>query len=309
MAKKRKSGAADQAQAAAGPAVGQSPSAAAPSAAAAVSPASPQKKGKKAKQDSVDPAHAALAAGGAASLIPGKAKGRNYTISLAVPGSILAAEVAAVHGGGGRPKGGHGHGHGSHSTPAAALAAAAAIVRQVAAAAMAGCMDEVVIYDDSGSNPSASGAPGSDAVPASVSPACAFLAQGLQYLETPPYLRKALCPVPPSVAAALDATGAMHAPHHPGQTDWHPFREGVVLKTDPPAEPSGQGHCFVDVGLDRMAFVPQHLPRGARVTLSLGEQATTSFVPEYSETMIIAEVRVLRDRGGVGALFEGGARG
>eukprot|EP00955_Chlamydomonas_euryale_P072035 361271-Chlamydomonas_euryale.AAC.8 len=213
--------------------------------------------------------------------------GRNYTVSIAVPGSC----VAMVSRGGGGGSGGAGP---------AALAAAAAIAGQIARAAVAGRVDEVVVYDDeadaSASAPSALPQPGQ---PVTVSPAAAFLAQALQLLETPPCLRSALCPLlPDTVRSGVGALAPLAAPHHLGQHEWAPFREGVVLKSSCSGgggggSGSGSGHAFVDVGLDRMAYVPEHLPVRARVTLAMGDKAAQRFVPEYSETMLAAEVRPL----------------
>ena len=174
-------------------------------------------------------------------------RGRNYTTSIAV-----AASTA--------------------SDPELIACTAGALCR----AAVAGEIDEVVIYDDG------HGASGLE------------LAVALQYLETPPYLRKALCPMSPKALASLKPfCGLLRPPHHLGQADWRPYREGVVLKSSGSGEKGGGGgvgHSFLDVGLDRMAFVAAHLPVHARVTVSLGEAPVAQFVPEYSETMVIGEV-------------------
>ena len=73
-------------------------------------------------------------------------------------------------------------------------------------------------------------------------------------------------------------------------TQWRPCREGVVLKSSRPDEKGSGGFSFLDVGLDRMAFVAAHLPVHARVTVNLGEAPVARFVPEYSETMVVGEV-------------------
>ena len=57
-----------------------------------------------------------------------------------------------------------------------------------------------------------------------------------------------------------------------------------MLKTE-----AGLG-SFVDIGLDRMALVAVEVAPNTRVTLKVGEQPTARFVPEYGETMIMAEV-------------------
>ena len=69
-------------------------------------------------------------------------------------------------------------------------------------------------------------------------------------------------------------------------------REGVVLKSSEGDEgEDAAGHAFIDVGLDRMVYCPSYLPAKARVTISLGDQPSAKFVPAYSETMVVGEVR------------------
>ena len=183
-------------------------------------------------------------------------RGRNYTCSMAVAGSTVSGGPDLV----------------------------ACIAGQIARAAVAGEIDEVVVYEDSKGGSSGGGG--------------IALARALQFLETPPYLRAALCPTDASSLARLQPfADCLQAPHHVNQTDWLPYREGVVLKSSGKGDGEEHGHSFVDVGLDRMAYVPAHLPVRARCTVSLGEASTSKFVPEYSETMIIGEVRGRRHRG------------
>ena len=120
-----------------------------------------------------------------------------------------------------------------------------------------------------------------------VAHALAAAARVLQYLETPPYLRSTLIPGAKkdeelSLAAALPPIGAAH---HLKDTEWLPYREGVVLKSE-----EGLG-SYVDVGLDRMCHVKEVLPLKARVTVHLGAEANTQFLEAYSETMLIGQVR------------------
>jgi predicted SPOUT superfamily RNA methylase MTH1 len=180
---------------------------------------------------------------------PTTSRGRNYTLALAVASSVVG-QVRNI-------------------------SYAAAVAAQIARAAVAGMVDEVVVYDDDrGASEGTS----------------SFLSLALQYLETPPYLRNALCPLEGTWQTALQKLGAIGAPHHLGQTEWMPYREGVVLKSSPEESQGAGGHAFIDAGLDRMVYVPLLLPMMARVTLFLGDQPTSKFVSEYSETMIIAEV-------------------
>ncbi|GAX82118.1 hypothetical protein CEUSTIGMA_g9546.t1 [Chlamydomonas eustigma] len=180
---------------------------------------------------------------------PTASRGRNYTLSLAVASSV----VGNVRN----------------------ISNAASVAAQIARAAVAGLVDEIVVYDDErGASESTS----------------SFLSLALQYLETPPYLRTVLCPLEATWQTALQKLGAIGAPHHLGQTEWMPYREGVVLKSSSQTTQIEGGHAFIDAGIDRMVYVPMHLPVMARVTLFLGDQPTSKFVSEYSETMIIAEV-------------------
>jgi hypothetical protein len=76
-------------------------------------------------------------------------------------------------------------------------------------------------------------------------------------------------------------------------SEWKPYREGLVLRSQ-----AGTGSSYVDIGLDRMAFVPQELQPNTRVTLQLGEQPTVQFMPEFGENMIVGKVRVRDNRVG-----------
>ncbi|EFJ46563.1 hypothetical protein VOLCADRAFT_93008 [Volvox carteri f. nagariensis] len=64
-----------------------------------------------------------------------------------------------------------------------------------------------------------------------------------------------------------------------------PYREGVVLKSEP-----GAG-SYVDVGLDRMVWIEHELPQATRLTVHLGNlEPETRFMTPYSETMIVGKV-------------------
>lgn len=78
-------------------------------------------------------------------------------------------------------------------------------------------------------------------------------------------------------------------------SEWKAFREGLVLRTQP-----GSG-SYVDIGLDRMAFVPQEVAPNTRITLQLGEQQSVQFMPDFGEHMILGQVRECVGGGGTGA--------
>jgi predicted SPOUT superfamily RNA methylase MTH1 len=68
-------------------------------------------------------------------------------------------------------------------------------------------------------------------------------------------------------------------------SEWKPYREGLVLRSQP------GGGSYVDIGLDRMAHVPQVVALNTRVTLELGQQPTSQFMPDFGEHMIVGQVR------------------
>jgi predicted SPOUT superfamily RNA methylase MTH1 len=67
-------------------------------------------------------------------------------------------------------------------------------------------------------------------------------------------------------------------------SEWKPYREGLVLRSQP-----GQG-SYVDIGLDRMAHVQETVEPNTRVTLELGEQPNVQFMPDFGEHMIVGKV-------------------
>ena len=272
-----------------------------------------QKQQQQQQQQGAGDAAAAIAAAEAEERRRRFPNGRRFTVTMAVPGSII------------------------DNTQSAELANF--VAGQVARTAAVFNVDELVIIDDTPQRKDGT-----------VGAGAAFLARVCQYLETPQYLRKALVPMhpdlrlavrvggcfvclapergaflylslfpasaallarppPPSTTNRGDATHTtttapataipppkkkqtqgllppLDAPHHLRASEWRPFREGVVLKAEP-----GRG-SFVDVGLDRTALVkgPGLLRPGARVTLRLGAAPRVEFVEGYGESMLLGEV-------------------
>lgn len=145
---------------------------------------------------------------------------------------------------------------------------------QVARTAAIFNVDELIIIDDS-----------PEARSGTVSAGAAFMARVAQYLETPQYLRKALIPMHPDLRLA-GLLPPLDAPHHMRATEWKPYREGLVLKAQP-----GVG-SYVDIGLDRMAFVSQQVPVNTRVTLHVGDSPVVQFMQDFGENMIMGKVGV-----------------
>ncbi|KIZ00333.1 Uncharacterized protein MNEG_7627 [Monoraphidium neglectum] len=120
--------------------------------------------------------------------------GRRFTVTMAVPGSIIDNtqnfEMANF------------------------------VAGQVARTAAVFNVDELVVVDDTPQRKDGT-----------VGAGAAFLARVCQYLETPQYLRKALIPMHPDLRLA-GLLPPLDAPHHLRATEWQPFREGVVLKAE-----------------------------------------------------------------------------
>ncbi|WIA13416.1 hypothetical protein OEZ85_006996 [Tetradesmus obliquus] len=201
-----------------------------------------------AKKKKAAPADAAAQQDAAGEQPSTSGRGRSYTVSMAVPGSMIDNTQN--------------------------IEFATFVAGQVARCAAIFNVDELVVIDDS---PAAAKRDGS------VGAGAAFLARVAQYLETPQYLRKALIPMHSDLRLA-GLLPPLDAPHHMRASEWKPYREGLVLKVQP-----GVG-SYVDIGLDRMAFVPQAVGVNTRVTLAVGESPQVQFMPDFGESMILGQV-------------------
>ncbi|KAK8204704.1 deoxyribose-phosphate aldolase [Phyllosticta capitalensis] len=147
-------------------------------------------------------------------------KGRSCTLSIALPGSIIANAQS----------------HDLKTAMAGAIARAAAVFS----------VDEVIIfndgqgqrhnaerqkrynndyYNDRRRQDEASGYTG-------FSDPDNFLYHMLSYLETPPHLRKALFPLHPNLRTA-GTLPSLDMPHHLRADEWCQYREGVVVSEQP----------------------------------------------------------------------------
>ncbi|KAG1709455.1 hypothetical protein DVH05_020110 [Phytophthora capsici] len=162
-------------------------------------------------------------------------KGRAYTLSMAIPGSILDnAQTKEL------------------KTYLAGQVARAAVIFQV---------DEIVVFDDQLGNNVSTGAPKKRAHDCHV-----FMARILQYLETPQYLRRALFPVHQDLSCA-GLLNPLDCPHHLRAQEWSVYREGVV--TDRPLKEKEGSHVYV--GLQREVVVDKRIQPGIRVTVKIDE--------------------------------------
>jgi predicted SPOUT superfamily RNA methylase MTH1 len=151
------------------------------------------------------------------------------------------------------------------------------MVGSIARALSIFCVDEVVVFSDGNTQPAKNhNAYGQPQDTGKTDPDH-FLAHLLDYLETPPHLRKVLFPMHPN----LQKTGilpSLDLPHHLKPDEWCPYREGVTL---PGADENG---TFVETGLRIPVTVEAQIPENARVTVKFApgaeEAATNANVEE-----------------------------
>ncbi|KAK6614078.1 hypothetical protein ACHAQE_006470 [Botrytis cinerea] len=182
-------------------------------------------------------------------------KGRDWTVSVALPGSIIANAQS----------------HDLKTSMAGQIARALAVF----------CVDEVIVFDDGNARPakkpkhpptqshnSQQKPPLEDEYTAKSDPDH-FLTHLLSFLETPPNLRKHLFPIHENLRTA-GALPSIDLPHHLRADEWCMYREGTTL---PGADEHG---TFVEAGLRIPVTVVEQIPANNRVTLKFsveGEKA------------------------------------
>ncbi|XWW93775.1 hypothetical protein V2A60_001712 [Cordyceps javanica] len=187
--------------------------------------------------------------------------GRPWTVSVAVPGSILSNLPTAEQ----------------------RIATVARLARSLAIF----CVDEVIVYNDEAPTSAAAAAAGGvgnnltrfDGAPSGTytgdSDPCHFVAQLLSFLECPPFMRRRLFPLHPNLrhTALLPAVDMPHHPHP--KAPWVPYVEGVTV--EPAGEglvegaaAAGGGGSLVDTGPGGLVRVADTIPPHTRVTLRLG---------------------------------------
>ncbi|KAK8104398.1 RNA methyltransferase domain-containing protein [Apiospora kogelbergensis] len=165
-------------------------------------------------------------------------EGRSWTVSIAVPGSILSLCRRDDQRTG--------------------------VINHLARALAVFSVDEIVIYDDS--EPSQR--------PRRVDPAaymgdtdpCGYIEHLLSYLEVPPFMRKALMPIHPNLRGA-GLLPSLDMPSHPHPSEWLPYREGVTTSQSA----SAKGGTVVDVGGKAHVAIDDDIPPNTRITVQLDD--------------------------------------
>ncbi|KAI0999403.1 hypothetical protein K3495_g8793 [Podosphaera aphanis] len=171
--------------------------------------------------------------------------GREWTVSVALPGSIIANAQS----------------HEQKTSLAGHIARALSVF----------CVDEVVVFSDGHShekshqrqNPRAPSSrhheQARDDYTGNSNPDH-FLVHLFSYLETPPYLRKDLFQLHPNLRTA-GTLPSLDLPHHLKADEWCQYREGITL---PGCDEHG---TFVEAGLRIPVTVEEQIPPKTRVTL------------------------------------------
>ncbi|APA06770.1 hypothetical protein sscle_02g015400 [Sclerotinia sclerotiorum 1980 UF-70] len=197
-------------------------------------------------------------------------KGRDWTVSVALPGSIISNAQS----------------HDLKTSMAGHIARALAVF----------CVDEVIVFDDgnarSPKKPRQSPcqppaiqpkAPSEDKYTGTLDPDH-FLTHLLSYLETPPNLRKYLFPMHENLRTA-GTLPSIDLPHHLRADEWCMYREGTTL---PGADEHG---TFVEAGLRIPVTVPEQIPENNRVTLKFDLEAEKAAKDKSYEVIKAEAVR------------------
>ncbi|XP_031716141.1 putative methyltransferase C9orf114 homolog [Anarrhichthys ocellatus] len=165
-------------------------------------------------------------------------KGRAYTVSVALPGSVL---------------------DNAQSTELRTYLAG-----QIARACVVFCVDEIIVFDEYGED--VKSVEGEFKGVGKKGHACIQLARILQYLECPQYLRKWFFPKHQDLQYA-GLLNPLDSPHHMRIDDESDYREGIVL--DRPIKP-GKG-SLVNCGMRKDVRIDKQLQSGLRVTVKLNK--------------------------------------
>ncbi|KAK2819352.1 hypothetical protein Q5P01_024913 [Channa striata] len=165
-------------------------------------------------------------------------KGRSYTVSVALPGSVLdnaqSAELRTY------------------------------LAGQIARACVVFCVDEIIVFDEQGED--VKSVEGEFKGVGKKGQACIQLARILQYLECPQYLRKCFFPKHQDLQYA-GLLNPLDSPHHMRIDEESEYREGIVL--DRPTK-QGKG-SLVNCGMRKDVRIDKQLQSGLRVTVQLNK--------------------------------------
>ncbi|KAG0283070.1 hypothetical protein BGZ96_012556 [Linnemannia gamsii] len=161
-------------------------------------------------------------------------KGRKWTVSIALPGSILDGSLT--------------------------VELKTYLVGQIARACVMFNVDEIVIYNESAKGLSKENLGKDDYLPKS--DPNLFMGRVLQYLETPLYLRKLLFPMHRDLKFA-GLLNPLDPPHHVHLDDRSLYREGVVVR------PRDKQYSIVNCGMRKEVLIDRLVPTGSRVTVRI----------------------------------------
>ncbi|OAA60395.1 deoxyribose-phosphate aldolase [Niveomyces insectorum RCEF 264] len=170
---------------------------------------------------------------------------REWTVSVAIPTSILS----------------------DCATPEQRINAPLRVARALAMFSV----DEVVIFDDSPAD-SRPPAVDHDAYTGDTDPAH-YLVHLLSYMETPPFMRKALFPLHPNLRLQ-GLLPTLEMPHHPHRDEQLPYMEGITVAGTPAAGGDAPPGCktLVDVGLRKPVAVREAIAPKTRAGYYWGFQ-------------------------------------
>lgn len=211
-------------------------------------------------------------------------EGRKYTLSVALPGSIIAKSVSlprAVR---------HSHSFVIHSAQTPELQTL--LAGQIARALAVFCVDEVVIFDDGQAIQDVETQRAYSSIQengtenqfySGYTDPNYFLAHILSYLETPPNLRKDLFPLHPDLRLA-GSLPSLDMPHHLRAHEWCQYREGVTKLETPHRKErkirkTPPGCTYVETGLRTQVFISNVIPPETRVTVKFKDEEKPKDVP------------------------------
>ncbi|XP_061589747.1 putative methyltransferase C9orf114 homolog [Cololabis saira] len=165
-------------------------------------------------------------------------RGRAYTVSVALPGSVLdnaqSPELRTY------------------------------LAGQIARACVVFSIDEIVVFDEQGED--VKSVEGVFTGVGKKGQACIQLARILQYMECPQYLRKWFFPMHKDLQYA-GLLNPLDSPHHMRIDEESDYREGIVLNK-PPKQGKGS---LVNCGMRKEVRIDKQLQSGLRVTVQLSK--------------------------------------
>ncbi|WPH00953.1 DUF171-domain-containing protein [Acrodontium crateriforme] len=171
-------------------------------------------------------------------------QGRRFTLSIALPGSIIGN--------------------------ARTLERRTALAGQIARACAVFGVDEIVVFNDSLTLLEEEDCRGNTT---STDPN-EFPFRLLSYLETPPYLRRALF-APHVDFGAVDTVPGLDVLHHSREEEWCAYREGVAVRQ---VQKRGEVVTVLDCGIEQEVIVPVQLEPATRVTVKMAETSGDGFL-------------------------------